>query len=80
MPGRPGARRGTRNGRVVRKGATSEHMYKVAAAHVLGVTLLWINAERSGDATKQRRATALSLCPPIYQLWGLALRHEEAKG
>jgi hypothetical protein len=55
-------------------------MYKVAAAHVLGVTLLWINAERSGDATKQRRAIALSLCPPIYQLWGLALRHEEAKG
>ncbi len=47
---------------------------------MVGVALLWINAERSGDATKQRRALALSLCPPIYQLWGLALRQEEAKG
>jgi hypothetical protein len=62
------------------KGMTSDKMYKVAAAHVVGAALLWINAERSGDATKQRRALALSLCPPIYQLWGLALRHEEAKG
>jgi hypothetical protein len=62
------------------KGITSDMMYRVAAAHVVGVALLWINAERSGDATKQRRAIALSLCPPIYQLWGLALRHEEAEG
>jgi hypothetical protein len=46
----------------VSKGMTSDHMYKVAAAHVVGATLLWINDERSGDATKQRRALALSLC------------------
>lgn len=59
-----------RNDRVdTEQGMTSDHMYKVAAAHVVSVTLLWINAERSGDATKQRRALALSLCPPIYQLW-----------
>jgi hypothetical protein len=62
------------------KGMTSDKMYKVAAAHVVGAALLWIKAESSGDATAQRRAIALSLCPPIYQLWGLALRHEEAKG
>jgi hypothetical protein len=63
-----------------RKGITSDQMYKLAAVHVVGATLLWIEAERSGDATKQRRAIALSLCPPIYQLWGVALRHEEATG
>jgi hypothetical protein len=61
------------------KGVTSGHMYATAAAHVVAVTVMWIKAERSGDATKQRRALALSLCPPIYQLWGLALRMEETK-
>jgi hypothetical protein len=62
------------------KGVTSGHMYATAAAHVVAVTVMWIKAERSGDATAQRRALALSLCPPIYQLWGLALRMEESKG
>jgi hypothetical protein len=62
------------------KGVTSGHMYAMAAAHVVAVTVMWIKAERSGDATAQRRALALSLCPPIYQLWGLALRLEESKG
>lgn len=62
-----------------RKGVTSGHMYATAAAHVVAVTALWVKAERSGDATKQRRALALSLCPPIYQLWGLALKLEETR-
>jgi hypothetical protein len=61
------------------KGVTSGHMYATAAAHVVAVTVMWIRAERSGDATKQRRALALSLCPPIYQLGGLALRMEETE-
>jgi hypothetical protein len=61
------------------KGVTSGHMYATAAAHVVAVTVMWIKAERSGDATKQRRALALSLCPPIYQLWGVALHLEENK-
>ncbi len=62
------------------KGFTSGQMYATAAAHLVAVTVMWVKAERSGDATKQRRALALSLCPPIYQLWGVALRLEENKG
>jgi hypothetical protein len=61
------------------KGVTSGHMYATAAAHVAAVTVLWIKAERSGDATRQRRALALSLCPPIYQLWGIALKLEGSR-
>lgn len=61
------------------KGVTGGHMYATAAAHIAGVTVLWVTAERSGDATRQRRALASSLCPPIYQLWGVALKLEETR-
>jgi hypothetical protein len=61
------------------RGVTSGHMYATAAAHVAAVTVMWVKAERAGDATRQRRALALSLCPPIYQLWGIALKLEETR-
>jgi hypothetical protein len=42
------------------KGVTSGHMYATAAAHLVAVTVMWIRADRSGDATEQRRALALT--------------------
>jgi hypothetical protein len=61
------------------KGVTSGHMYATAAAHHVAVTVMCSKPTAAATPTEQRRALALSLCPPIYQLWGLALRMEEAK-
>ncbi len=36
------------------RGVTSGHTHAAAAAHAAAVTVMWIKAERTGDATAQR--------------------------